>query len=111
MKLFRIVGCLAVVFLAISPTACSRPGGGGPSRSASDKPRVAFISNNDYEFWRIAQRGTEKAAGECGVEVEFKMPPGGGTPAAQRQFIEDLLVKGVKGIAISPNDAANQAVF
>jgi ribose transport system substrate-binding protein len=103
MKLLRTLGLLgAAAGLALLP-ACS---GQGPN-----KLKLAFISNNEHEFWKIAQRGTEKAAEEFDVEVEFKMPPGGGTPEAQRRFIEDLLVKGVKGIAISPNDARNQSEF
>lgn len=102
MKLLRIVGLLGVAAgLALLP-ACNQ----GPN-----KLRLAFISNNEAEFWKIAQRGTEKAAEKFDVEVEFKMPPGGGTPEAQRRFIEDLLTKGVKGIAISPNDARNQTEF
>ncbi len=34
-----------------------------------------------------------------------------GSAAEQRQIVEDLLSKGVQGIAISPNDAVNQASF
>jgi ribose transport system substrate-binding protein len=74
------------------------------------KTRVAFISNNPFEFWTIARRGTEKAAKEFDVEVDFMMPARG-TAAEQRQIIEDLVAKGIKGIAISPNDSANQADF
>lgn len=74
------------------------------------KPTVAFISNNPFEFWTIAERGTDKAKAEFNVNVEFRRPARG-TAAEQKQIIEDLLAKGVKGIAISPNDAANQASF
>src|SRR5207302_9681779 len=77
----------------------------------SGKIRVAFISNNEYDFWKIAQRGTEAAARELDVEVEFKMPSGGGSAEQQRRFIEDLLAKGIKAIAISPNNAADQTEF
>jgi ribose transport system substrate-binding protein len=78
--------------------------------------KVAFISNNPYEFWTIARRGAEQAVKELkekdkiDVDLEFHMPARG-TAAEQRQIIEDLLTKGVKGIAISVNDAANQADF
>src|SRR5947209_360380 len=103
MKLLRTLGLVgAAAAVALLP-ACSG--------SSSGKLKVAFITNNDYEFWKIAQKGTEKAAADFDVDVEFKMPPGGGTPEAQRRFIEDLLALGVKGIAISPNDAKNQAEF
>jgi ribose transport system substrate-binding protein len=77
----------------------------------SNKVRVAFISNNEYDFWKIAQAGTRKAAADFDVEVEFKMPSGGGSAEQQRRFIEDLLAKGIKGIAISPNNAADQTEF
>lgn len=86
-------------------------GGGNSNQGTSKTTRVAFISNNTHEFWKIAQRGTEKAAAELNVDVEFKMPPGGGSPEDQRRFIEDLITKGVQGIAISPNDARNQSAF
>jgi len=83
--------------------------GCGPAASGS-KPTVAFVTNNPYEFWTIAERGTEKAAKEFDVTVEFQRPARG-TPEEQRAIIEDLMAKRVKGIAISPNDAANQAAF
>lgn len=76
----------------------------------SDKPKVAFISNNPFEFWTFARRGTEKAASDFNVDVEFYMPPLG-KAEEQRQAVEDFVAKGIQGIAISPNDAANQAAF
>src|SRR5690349_8430746 len=102
MKLPRALGLFAAALLLAGLPACRREPG---------RIKVAFISNNSYDFWKIAQRGTEKAAADCDVDVEFKMPSGGGTSEEQRRFIEDLLAKGVKGIAISPNDAANQTEF
>lgn len=93
---------VAAVLLGLLP-ACQNAS--GPERS-----RVAFITNNPFEFWTYARRGTEKAAGEFPVDVEFYMPPHG-KAEEQRQAVEDFLAKGVKGIAISPNDAANQAEF
>ena len=41
------------------------------------------------------------------MEVEFKIPADG-TAAEQRRIVDDLLAKGVSGIAISPVDPANQ---
>ena len=40
------------------------------------------------------------------VTVEFRL--GDGTAAGQKRIVEDLLAKGVDGIAISPVDPANQ---
>jgi ribose transport system substrate-binding protein len=103
MKWLRLFS-IAMMAVAISALpACNR--------ANSNRTRVAFITNNSYDFWKIAQRGTEKAAKEFDVDVEFKMPSGGGSAEEQRRFIEDLLSKGIKGIAISPNDAANQTEF
>ncbi len=103
MKWFRLFS-IATMAVAISALpACNR--------TNSNRTRVAFITNNPYDFWKIAQRGTEKAAKEFDVDVDFKMPSGGGSAEEQRRFIEDMLSTGIKGIAISPNDAANQTEF
>lgn len=109
MKKLLPLAVLAALCLAsaIVLPACNNSGSSG----AGGKPLVAFISNNEHEFWTIAQRGTEAAAAEFNVRVEFKKPSGGGSPEQQRTFIEDLRVKGVKAIAISPNDSVNQAGY
>lgn len=69
---------------------------------------VAFVTNNASDFWTIARKGTEKAEKEMpGVHVDFKIPAQG-TAAEQKQIIDDLLAKGVQGIAMSPVDPANE---
>jgi len=87
------------------------PGCKTGSSEDGKQPFVAFISNNGFEFWEIARHGTEAAAQKYDVRVEFKKPSGGGTSEEQRRFMEDLMTKGVKAIAISPNDAENQVSF
>ncbi len=70
--------------------------------------KVAFVTNNAADFWTIARRGCEKADGELAdVEVEFKIPADG-TAAEQKRILDDLLAKGIDGIAISPVDPDNQ---
>ena len=103
MKRLRVLAFVGIAIALAFLPACGR--------SKSDRITVAFISNNPYEFWKIAEKGTEKAAKEFDVDVEFKMPAEGGGAPAQRRIIEDLLTKGVKGIAISPVDAANNVGF
>ncbi len=101
----RVVAvCVALLSLM---QGCRRDAG---KSATAEGPRLAFISNNSFEFWTFAQKGAEKAGKDFGVIVEFKMPPNG-KAEEQQQFIEDLLVKGVKGIAISPNDAKNMSGF
>lgn len=109
MTTLRFAGIAGVVLTLAALVGCGK--GDANKNFDPSKPTVAFISNNSFEFWTIAERGTEKAGKEFGVNVEFKRPPGGGSSEAQRRFIEDLRAKGVKGIAISPNSAAGQAGF
>ena len=82
----------------------------GCGRGPSSTKKLAFITNNAADFWTIARKGTEKAdAGLADVEVEFRL--GDGTAAAQKRILDDLLAKGVDGIAISPVDPANQTAM
>jgi ribose transport system substrate-binding protein len=102
----HLLGGLAVTLALAAIPACKDKG----TTPKANEPFVAFVSNNAHEFWTIARRGTEAAAKEFGVRVEFRSPPNG-TANEQRQIIEDLLAKGVKAIAVSPNDSANQIGF
>jgi ribose transport system substrate-binding protein len=69
---------------------------------------VARAGAPPADFWTIARKGTEKAAQELGnVDVEFRMP-GEGSAAEQKRIVDDLLAKGIDGMAISPVDPANQ---
>lgn len=82
--------------------------GATPTAPGDKKLKLAFVTNNSSDYWTIARKGVEKADGELdNVEVDFRMPADG-TAAAQRAIVDDLLTKGVDGIAISPVDQANQ---
>jgi ribose transport system substrate-binding protein len=84
----------------------------GPAcaRGKSTTRRLAFITNNASDFWTIARRGTEKADAELAdVTVEFQIPDG--SAAGQKRIVDDLLAKGIDGIAISPVDPANQTAM
>lgn len=71
------------------------------------KPHVAFVSNGVADFWTIAKAGAIAAGKKlgCDVTVEF---PGGGL-SDQKRMLEDLVIKGIDGISVSPIDPANQA--
>jgi len=90
-------------------SASATPGaGGGAAGGAGKRLRLAFVTNNPSDFWTIARKGTERASQELGnVEVEFRMP-GEGSAAEQKRIVDDLLAKGIDGMAISPVDPANQ---
>ncbi len=69
---------------------------------AQEKKTLAFVVNVPADFWTIARRGTEKAQEELpGYTIEFYIP-GEMSAAAQKRILEDLLAKGVAGVAISP---------
>jgi len=88
---------------------CARQQTGSPSSNAGGKHlRLAFVTNNASDFWTIARRGTEKADQELdNVDVEFRIAADG-TAAEQKRIVDDLLAKGIDGMAISPVDPANQ---
>jgi ribose transport system substrate-binding protein len=93
------------VLICASALVLTGCGGGQPSTR-----RLAFITNNAADFWTIARKGTEKADAELAdVTVEFRL--GDGTAAAQKRIVDDLLAKGVDGLAISPVDPANQTAM
>ena len=77
-------------------------------KGGAKRHKLAFVTNNPSDFWTIARRGTEKAAAELpNVDVEFRINPDN-TAAEQQRVVDDLLAKGVNGIAISPVDPVNQ---
>ena len=87
--------------------AGSGPSGGGASSSGAQR-KLAFVTNNASDFWTIARKGVEQADTElANVTVEFKIPSEG-TAADQKRVVDDLLAKGIDGMAISPVDPDNQ---
>lgn len=81
-----------------------------PARGAA-QTKLAFVTNNPSDYWTLCRKGAEAAARESpGVSLQFVMP-GDGTAATQKQDVDDLLVKGVKGIAISPVDPVNETNY
>ena len=106
-RLLRIVLALGIVSclsLAVAVPGCNRGGGA----SSGGKPRVAYVPNGPDPFWVIAQKGAEDAAKEFNADLQVIIPNGA---VEQKQKVEDVLVRGIDGVAISPIDAANQTPF
>jgi len=102
----RLVSAIFCIFACVLVFASCKPKteGGG----TGGKHKLAFVTNNASDFWTIARKGTEKAAKEIpGIDVEFRITSDG-TAAEQQRVVDDLLAKGINGIAISPVDPANQ---
>jgi ribose transport system substrate-binding protein len=117
MKLKIIIALACLLTIA---AACTQQGGGagngntttttnsGGGSTSGGAKRLAFVTNNASDFWTIARKGVEKADAELSdVTAEFKIPSDG-TAAEQKRIVDDLLAKGIDGIAISPVDPDNQ---
>ena len=79
--------------------------------SGGDKVPVAFVTNNSSDYWNICRSGANAAAKELGtVDMQF-VEPSDNSATTQISDVNDLLTKGVKGIAISPSDPANETNF
>jgi ribose transport system substrate-binding protein len=104
----RINTLLALVVLSL--TACNKPAEApstnSPATSAGKKQKIAFVSNGVASFWNIAAAGVQAAGQKFGVDAQTLMPVEG--ISDQKRMIEDLLTRGVDGIAVSPIDPANQ---
>ncbi|MEO6595095.1 MAG: sugar-binding protein [Planctomycetota bacterium] len=74
------------------------------------KPKLAFVTNCVAEFWTIASKGCDAAKSEFGVEAFVRMPPNG-TAEEQKRILEDMLAKGIEGIAVSPKDPENMTAL
>jgi ribose transport system substrate-binding protein len=108
-RLLSIFVCTLLLSLLLA--GCKNGTSGGGSGDAGTKHKLAFVTNNASEFWTIARKGTEKAAKDIpNIEVEFRIPADG-TAAEQQRQIDDLLAKGIHGIAISPVDPKNQTAM
>lgn len=82
-------------------------GGGTPAKPrqvhkapAGAQLKLAFVTNNPSEFWKIAAAGIKKYEQEANVKVDVKMPPNG-QAEEQMQILENLVSQGYHGIAVS----------
>lgn len=98
----------AILISLLSLSACAPKTETSGDGKASKQLKLAFVTNNSADFWTIARRGVEKADAELtDVAAVFRMTPDG-TAGEQKRIIDDLVTKGVDGIAISPVDPDNQ---
>ena len=90
-------------------TGPSTPSTGAPAGGGA-KVALAFVTNNPSDYWKICGKGVDAAAKEFGADVQF-IEPADGSALTQKKDVDDLLTKGIKGIAISPKDPANQTAY
>jgi len=107
LRLLLTALCLVLVVPGCGKKEGETSGGGAPKK----KLKFAFVTNNASDFWTYARTGTRDAEKELGnVEVDFRIPSSGDA-AEQTRILEDLLAKGVDGIAVSPKDPTNQTAL
>jgi ribose transport system substrate-binding protein len=94
----RSVIFILISLLILANISCNR----------TNQTRIVFVTNNASDFWTIARKGTEKAQAELpNVKIEFRINDDG-SAAGQQRMVDDLLAKGISGMAISPVDPKNQ---
>jgi ribose transport system substrate-binding protein len=80
------------------------------AQDGAARPKLAFVTNCVAEFWTVGTFGVEQAKQDLGVDAVVRMPPNG-TAEEQKRILEDLLAKGVQGIALSPKDPENMTAL
>jgi ribose transport system substrate-binding protein len=111
MKISKLIpltlGAVALTFSGCKPKGDgTTPGGEGGGAGSGKKAKVAFVSNGIASFWTIAEAGVNAAGKDLDIDTVVQMPAEG--ISDQKRIIEDLITKGIDGIAISPIDPANQ---
>ena len=74
---------------------------GGAARAGGGPSKFAFVTNNSAGFWNIAVKGVQKAEQDFGIKVEV-LRPLKGELAEQQRYLEDVMVMGFQGLAVSP---------
>ncbi len=99
-----LLGLLSLSLGCNKPTTAE---GGAQSPAGAEKPKkIAFVTNGVASFWTIAAAGVKAASRDLKIDAQTLMPAEG--IGDQKRMIEDLLTRGIDGIALSPIDPVNQ---
>ncbi len=108
-KAKRTLGKLGLLLMALplmGALGCNNSAKSGGSSSSGEPAtgtkivKLAFVTNNPSQFWKIAEAGLRKYEKEAKVQVDMKMPPNG-TPEDQNQILQNLASQGYDAIAVS----------
>jgi ribose transport system substrate-binding protein len=96
---------VAAVYLTLATAVggCKKSDSGGQAApaAAGGTPKFAFVTNNSAGFWNIAVKGIQKAEQDFGIKAQVFRPLKGEL-AEQQRYIEDVMVMGFQGLAVSP---------
>jgi len=107
-----LTGLSALVVAAAVAVGAGALGGGckkdgGTTGDSGKVLKLAFVTNNSSEFWKIAAAGVHKYENEGKTQIDIKMPPTG-TTEEQNQIIENLVSQGYDAIAVSVKSPKDQ---
>ncbi|HOP79531.1 MAG TPA: sugar-binding protein [Armatimonadota bacterium] len=101
----RFVFLVLLLCLVASITGCSKQS--NTTSSSTTDVKLAILAPGASDFWKIVEAGADKAAEELGVSCEVIAPSQPGA-TEQKTRLEDLIARGVDGIAFAPVDPNNQ---
>lgn len=90
---------LCFLFVLMAPLA------GGQKSVAGDKQEIATVVKiTGIPWFNRLEEGVKQAGKELGLK-SYQIGPADADPAQQVKMVEDLIIKGVDAICITPNDA------
>jgi ribose transport system substrate-binding protein len=99
---------ISFLFLAIVALTWIIDGRSRAIADAGKKWKLAFVTNNASDFWTICRAGCNKAVQENpNIDLDFEIL-GDPTAVGQKRVVDDLMARGVDGIALSPVDPTNE---
>jgi ribose transport system substrate-binding protein len=111
MKRFKL-GAMLALLGAVALLGCKADSGAAAGSAPEEKApepkmvKLAFVTNNASEFWKIAQAGVKKYEKESKVQVDVILPDG--TVADQNKKLEELASQHYDAIAVSAIAPADQ---
>jgi ribose transport system substrate-binding protein len=98
---------MVALLLVVGATGCKKTEGGAAASAPGAAPgaasyKFAFVTNNSTDFWNIGEKGLRKAEREFPNVKVSMFRPLKGEVADQQRFLEDIMVQGFDGVAISP---------
>lgn len=102
----QIISVCLLTFVLSLAFGC---GGSEPKKTERAVKNVVFIPNSASDFWKIAEKGCQKADAElANVTVNVKTPFGGTVKEQERFINESIQRDDTDAIAISPINPAEQ---
>ncbi len=104
MKIRLLLACAILLALVVAIGGCGKPSA-RKADAGKDKRTIVFVAKLvGIPYFNCCQKGSEQAAKDLGVNIEFTGPAKGGDVAGQIRIIENQISRGVDAIVISPND-------